>query len=175
MSDTENHESQLYGKKWTVCYAINGLSVCKDLQCLCGDRKIAKGSLRIGRRYPSPFDKDSIAINWFHAKCMFNQQRRSRIGTQIIGSLDDMDGVDNILLADRDLIEELIQGNIELIPDRPSGEEAMARSSSDKGLTVKAGSAVKKSVGKKSSGKSDASAGKRISINRRDAGRVLMM
>lgn len=166
--DDENRESRLYRKKWVANYAVNGLSICKDLHCLYGDKKILKGSLRIGRRYPSPFDPDSIAINWFHAKCMFHQQSRSRSGTQIIGSTNDIDGVDDILLADKELIEELIEGNIELIAQPNSGIETGGSNSlnSTPGLSVRAEKTKKKSVTKSE---------RRVSINRRDAGRVLLL
>ena len=164
-------ESQLYDKKWVANYAVNGLSICKDLHCLCGDKKIVKSSLRIGRRYPSPFDPDSVAINWFHAKCMFNQQRRSRVGTQIIGSIEDIDGVDDLLLADRDLIQELIEGNIELMPDVAKENKGQDQDSSARNVTVRTSTSVKKSTKKPTTD----SNGRRVSINRRDAGRVLMM
>jgi hypothetical protein len=174
MASGRGEESHLYSKKWVVSYALNGLSVCKDLHCLCGDKKIAKGSLRIGRRYPSPFDPDSIAINWFHAKCMFHQQRRSRVGTQIIGSLDDIDGIDNILLADKDLIEELIHDNIELIPEVAKenvADEQDTALTNSKTTVAKSAASIKKAT-KKSNVDPN---GRRISINKRDAGRVLMM
>ena len=172
MASEESGESHLYDKKWVVSYAVNGLSICKDLHCLCGDKKIPKGSLRIGRRYPSPFDPNSVAINWYHAKCMFHQQRRSRVGTQIIGSLEDIDGIDNILLADQDLIEELIQGNIELIPEvAKENVTGNKEESSSKTTVTKTAGSIKKAA-KKSNVDSN---GRRISINKRDAGRVLMM
>lgn len=174
MASERGEESHLYNKKWVVSYALNGLSICKDLHCLCGDKKIAKGSLRIGRRYPSPFDPESIAINWFHAKCMFHQQRRSRVGTQIIGSLDDLDGIDNILLADKDLIEELIHDNIELIPEVAKeniGTEKDSASANSKTTVAKTTGSIKKAAKKSNV---DAN-GRRISINKRDAGRILMM
>jgi len=173
MPEDYARELELYDKKWVVSYAVNGLSICKDLHCLCGDKKILKGSLRIGRRYPSPFDQDSVAINWFHAKCMFNQQRRSRVGTQIIGSIDDIDGIDDILLADRDLIEELIQGNIELIPEvaKENVDAKSDRNNTTKTTVTKTASSIKKAAKKPNV---DAN-GRRISINKRDAGRVLMM
>jgi hypothetical protein len=167
-SDSITRESQLYGRKWVAGYALNGLSICKDLHCLCGDKKIGKGALRIGRRYPSPFDEGSIAINWFHAKCIFNQQRRSRVGTQIIGGVEDIDGIENLLLADRDLIEELIEGNIELIPEK-STKENHESEKGNKQPTIKTANSVKKAP-KKSGGNE-----RRVSINRRDQGRVLMM
>lgn len=152
------NESDLYRKKWIVNYAVNGLSLCKDLHCLYGDKKIQKGSLRIGRRYPSPFDPDSIAINWFHAKCIFNQQARSRVGTQIIGDLSDLDGACEVLLADQELIDELIQGNVELVAQEQHEKE----NESD----------VKAIASKK---KQPKPSGPRVSINRRDAGRVLLL
>ena len=178
MSDIENEisnrgESSLYRKKWIVNYAVNGLSICKDLHCLCGDKKIQKGSLRIGRRYPSPFDPESIAINWFHAKCMFNQQGRSRVGTQIIGDLTDLDGVDDILLADQELIDELIQGNIELVADVPVPQSTKRPEKSQ--ISVKAGVKKKSGSGKTPGSASSANGGRRVSINRRDAGRVLLL
>jgi hypothetical protein len=167
MDDDGDRESRLYNKKWVANYAVNGLSVCKDLHCLFGDKKIMRGSLRIGRRYPSPFDAESIAINWFHAKCMFHQQTRSRAGTQIIGALNDIDGVDDLLLADQELIEELIEGNIELIAQPQEGIETNGNSaSSTPGVAVRAESKKKKSATKSE---------RRVSINRRDAGRVLML
>ncbi len=167
-------DSHLYDKKWVVSYAQNGLSICKDLHCLYGEKKIPKGSLRIGRRYPSPFDADSVAINWFHCKCMFNQQRRSRVGTQIIGCLDDIDGIENILLADRDLIDELIQGNIELIPE--VAKENDDSKSRNEGATPKTTVSKTAASIKKAAKKSNTDAnGRRISINKRDAGRVLLM
>lgn len=164
----ESQESRLYRKKWVANYAVNGLSICKDLHCLYGDKKILKGSLRIGRRYPSPFDPDSIAINWFHAKCMFHQQSRSRSGTQIIGQLNDIDGVDDLLLADSDLIEELIEGNIELIaqPNSAPDTGGPTSMSSTPGVSVRADKGKKKSASKSE---------RRVSINRRDAGRVLLL
>ena len=166
-------ESTLYSKKWVTNYAQNGLSLCKDLHCLYGDKKIPKGSLRIGRRYPSPFDPDSVAINWFHAKCMFNQQSRSRVGTQIIGQIDDIDGSDDILLADRELIEELIQGNIELIAtSEPAPGATSGASTTDNTPRVTVTKAKKKASS--STGGSD-DKGRRVSINRRDAGRVLLL
>lgn len=162
-------ESPLYSKKWVTNYAQNGLSLCKDLHCLYGDKKIPKGSLRIGRRYPSPFDPDSVAINWFHAKCMFNQQSRSRVGTQIIGQVEDIDGVDDILLADRELIEELIQGNIELIA---TSEPASATSTTDNTPRITVAKSKKKASAPTSGTEEKA---RRVSINRRDAGRVLLL
>lgn len=62
-------------------------------------------------RFPSPFDPDAVAINWFHYDCMFDQFTRARKGTQvttglhhassvprsqIIESGDDMDGWDDL-------------------------------------------------------------------------------
>ncbi len=166
--DDDDRESRLYRKRWVTNYAVNGLSICKDLHCLYGDKKILKGSLRIGRRYPSPFDPDSIAINWFHAKCMFHQQSRSRSGTQIIGQLTDIDGVDDLLLVDKELIEELIEGNIELIAQPNSGIDTGGPSSlnSTPGVSVRADKPKKKSA---------AQSERRVSINRRDAGRVLLL
>ena len=166
-------ESTLYSKKWVTNYAQNGLSLCKDLHCLYGDKKIPKGSLRIGRRYPSPFDPDSVAINWFHAKCMFNQQSRSRVGTQIIGNINDVDGVDDILLADRDFIEELIQGNVELIAsEHPTNPSSSSATQGTDGVTVRTAPTSKK---KKSTAATNPNNGRRVSINRRDAGRVLLL
>lgn len=167
-------ESPVYSKKWVTNYAQNGLSLCKDLHCLYGDKKIPKGSLRIGRRYPSPFDPDSVAINWFHAKCMFNQQSRSRVGTQIIGQIDDVDGVEDILLADRELIEELIQGNIELIATAPPVSENVDSGNADNAGRMSVVKAKKKPPTGAAGGKDD-KASRRVSINRRDAGRVLLL
>jgi hypothetical protein len=164
-------ESSLYKKKWVTNYAQNGLSLCKDLHCLYGDKKIPKGSLRIGRRYPSPFDPDSVAINWFHAKCMFNQQSRSRVGTQIIGQIDDVDGVDDILLADRELIEELIQGNIELIATSAPVSESVSCTSTTENTPRVTVAKVKKRAS--NAGPEDKT--RRVSINRRDTGRVLLL
>ena len=166
-------ESTLYSKKWVSNYAQNGLSLCKDLHCLYGDKKIPKGSLRIGRRYPSPFDPESVAINWFHAKCMFNQQSRSRVGTQIIGQIDDIDGIDNILLADKELIEELIQGNIELIATSEPVSEPLSGRSTTENTPRPSVVKTKKKVGAPSSGTDEKN--RRVSINRRDAGRVLLL
>jgi hypothetical protein len=99
---------------------------------------------------------------------MFNQQSRSRVGTQIIGGIDDIDGIDDILLADRDFIEELIQGNVELI-----ATEKQDLGESKESSSLRVVPSIKKSA-KKSTGSANSN-GPRVSINRRDAGRVLLL
>jgi hypothetical protein len=173
MSDSEggeNRESNLYRNKWVTGYSVNSLSICKDLHCLYGEKKIPKGSLRIGRRYPSPFDPDSIAINWYHAKCIFNQQSRSRTGTQIISRLADIDGADELLLPDRQFIEELIQGNVELIQEEAKHQPTIKTPQKGPTGTTKG----RESTGKKKTPASTGG-GPRKSINRRDAGRILLL
>ena len=115
-------EPSLYERKWLINYAMNGLSFCKDPRCLAESKKIAKDEIRIGRRYPSPYQDDAIAVNWFHLRCMFSQQKRARAGTQIIEKPEDMDGFDELLLNDRLFVNELIEGNVELPQDKENNK-----------------------------------------------------
>ena len=108
MSDSEsgglNKKKELYDKKW-VCevfffkknyeslifqYAKSNRAKCKDTKCLLKhdeDPKsavIEKGSLKIGRRYPSPFNEEEILVNWFHLACFFSSQTRARKDTKLL-------------------------------------------------------------------------------------------
>lgn len=163
-------ENDLYDRKWLVGNAVNSMSVCKDTKCLYESNKISKGELRIGRRFPSPFDKDSVAINWFHAKCMFSQQLRSRQNTQVIEHEADMDGFDHLLLAEKHYVRDLIQGNVDIKfsgKQLPNATPIKNRES----VGSNAGSAKKAGTPAKAGGKTP----KTPSTGRRDAGRILML
>ena len=101
-------ESELYDKKWVIGYANTSKAKCKDKDCMEENPEIMKGELRIGRRYPSPFNENEIAVNWFHARCMFNQQLRARNTTQVIERPEDMDAFQDLDRPDQQFIEQLI-------------------------------------------------------------------
>ena len=171
---SDNKENTLYDKKWLVGTAVNSLSMCKDGKCLYETPKIARGELRIGRRGPSRFDENSIQIYWFHAKCMFSQQLRSRQSTQVIEKEDDMDGFYELLLADQDYIRELIQGNIDILyggNPLPNATPAKHRPSTEPNSASRP--SKRKSV--TPGGKDEAKPPKTPSSGRRDVGRILML
>ena len=103
--------------KWLVGNAVNNRSMCKDPQCLHGEeeeRKISKGELRIGRRIPSPYDPNSVQILWYHAKCMFSMQTRSRKTTEVIETEDQLDNFNELQMDEQCYIKDMIQGNVDL-------------------------------------------------------------
>lgn len=145
--------------------------------------------MRIGRRYPSPFDPDAISINWFHYKCIFSQQKRSRQSTQVLEKEDDMDGFDELLLADKHALRELMQDNVDLrfdakLPNSVSKRESEGGSSHRKSVSssqapTRASSQGRRpSSGRKSIGSSpmaDTPAKKTPDRSRRDVGRIIML
>ena len=148
-------------------------------------KKIAKGEVRIGRRYPSAFDDDSIAVNWFHCKCIFSQQLRARQSTQVIERESDIDGFHDLLLGDKQLIRELIQGNIDLRFDNPlpnakrTSTGAEGRLSSG-GISKTAPSSRMSEGPTRPGSRQSLSSPKpkpkpRDSVGRRDNGRILML
>jgi Poly(ADP-ribose) polymerase and DNA-Ligase Zn-finger region len=111
--ESETNDDSDLSNKWLCNYAPNGQSICKDTHCLYNSKKIDKDDLRIGRKYPSPFQAGEIAVNWFHAMCMFSQQQRARKTTKVITTPDDIDGFYSLRLEDQDEIKEYIRASVE--------------------------------------------------------------
>ncbi|KAF4709566.1 hypothetical protein FOZ62_017174 [Perkinsus olseni] len=178
-------ESELYDKKWTIGFAPSGRSSCKNTKCLHADepdgKKIPKGSLRIGRKFPSPFDPDAVAVNWFHYDCMFDQFTRARKGTQIIESGDDMDGWDDLTPDAKAIIEKCIKNEQHEAPapkDTPSKKRASTKRSTQGSKTPHSGKKGSKTPVKKTVEKKAVEKKRRSSVgteNRRDKGRIVML
>ena len=188
-------ESELYEKKWVIGYANAKKAKCKNGECLGDSEEIAKGELRIGRRYPSPFKDEEVAVNWFHAKCMFDQQRRSRKTTQVIERPEDMDGFYDLAPRDQQYVEQLLddfrRGHVRLNSTAPkknskSSKPAPTSKSKSTASSSKSGPPTKegKSTGIRSTvGRSSSAAPKEKEIKkkkkeeggRRDVGRVIML
>jgi hypothetical protein len=172
-SDNEQvppRESELYDKKWVVQVAPNSKAKCKDKNCLGDDNKIATGEIRIGRRYPSPFKEDEIAVNWFHAKCMFDQQMRSRKGTQVIQRPEDMDGFYELPSNEQHYVEQLIddfqRGHLNTSSEsKPHSSKSTPRTRDAKSSRTSVDVESKEIAKKK----------KKAEGGRRDVGRVIML
>lgn len=93
--------------RFIVDHAKVGTATCKPCK-----EKLAKGSLRIGKISPSPFNEDSDMKSWFHPKCAFDQMTGKRIKEENrIQSLDQIEEFDSdgITEEDRELIEKLFE------------------------------------------------------------------
>lgn len=108
-------------KKWKVDYAARGgqgRATCKDALCLerqeqGGVKTIEKGALRIGRRVLMDAENGGghVAIMWHHARCIFNTFLRARKDTRTITSEADLDGFENILPEDQEILRRLMDGS----------------------------------------------------------------
>ena len=167
-------ENELYDKKWIVGYAQRKGGKCKDTKCLYESDEIAKGEIKIGRRFPSSIREGEIQVNWFHAKCMFSQQTRAREATQVIDHESDMDGFENLLLSEQQYIRQLIQGNIDLrfndqkLPN--SKPNASSRRQSEPGAVRRLSAATPRKDKEKAKTPKTPGSG-----SRRDFGRILML
>ena len=88
------------GNKFKVDHSIRGTVKCKECK-----KVIAKGELRIGK-----YDlyKDKSFISFFHVKCAFSLFKRARVSTNVISCTSQVDGMDTLKPADREMITELI-------------------------------------------------------------------
>jgi len=110
--------------KWKVDYAPRGgggRAMCRDSDCLerhqqAGVRTIEKGEMRICRRILVEKDgqEGSVALMWYHARCIFNSFLRSRKETRVIESPEDIEGFDAIQPEDQELLRRIIAGNQDL-------------------------------------------------------------
>jgi hypothetical protein len=169
-----DQENELYDKKWIIGYALRKGGKCKDTKCMYETEEIAKGEIKIGRRFPSAFREGEIQVNWFHAKCMFSQQTRARQTTQVIEHESDMDGFGDLLLAEQQYIRQLIQGNIDLrfdgqkLPNAKSAPSVKRQSEPGTGRRLSSSTPAKDE--KKAKTPKTPGSG-----SRRDFGRILML
>ena len=98
--------------KYIVGYAKLGTSSCKKCK-----QKIDKGALRIGKVVPNPFGDDGGDMKqWFHPSCIFETFLRARATTKKIEEPDDVEGFGDLRPEDKDVINELIDGESLSIP-----------------------------------------------------------
>ena len=105
---------------------------------------------------------------------MFSQQLRSRESTQVIEKETDMDGFDDLLLADQDYIRDLIQGNIDILytgNPLPNSTPAKHRPTSEATSATRPNKRKSVTPG----GKDEAKPPKTPGSGRRDVGRILML
>ncbi|KAF2071785.1 hypothetical protein CYY_006892 [Polysphondylium violaceum] len=105
---------------YKIEYAATARSLCKASKCKKG---IEKGELRIGKVYPSDrFEPDGVATDWFHAKCLFESQKKARKTTKKIEDIDDLAGYDDIKPSDQKLIYGLFEEQRKFFLGKPQSK-----------------------------------------------------
>jgi len=93
---------------YKVEYSKTGRAKCKDKDC---KENIDQGVLRIAKcSIDTHFSDGDIKTDWFHAPCWFNAQKRTRPGTKVVESTDDLEGFDGLKSGDKETIKDLIAG-----------------------------------------------------------------
>ena len=87
------------GYRYSIGYAPTGAATCAGCKA-----KIAKGSLRIGRSVPNPFDAEggtSDYTKFMHPNHAFDVMLRSRCSSNVPGSTRDLAGFASVAPADK--------------------------------------------------------------------------
>ena len=87
-----------------VRYSTRGTAKCKKCKS-----KIEKNELQMGKLVP--FKAKYIHQN-YHLQCLFQTFSKARVAKNVISSLDEVDGLDNIKKEDKTMINELIRNFI---------------------------------------------------------------
>ena len=90
----------MLGKIFCVDYSKRGTARCKKCK-----KAITKGEIRIGK---SVQFKDKYIYQYYHVHCLFLSFQKARTARNVISNIDDLDGADSILEAERREIEKLI-------------------------------------------------------------------
>ena len=98
--NNENLETANTCNKFCADYSKRGTAKCKICKKL-----IVKDELRIGM-YVS--FKGNVFVSHHHAPCLFRKMRNARVESNVIQSLDDIDGIEHIANADQAKISDLI-------------------------------------------------------------------
>jgi len=102
---------------YRIEYAATGRSLCKGSKCKKG---IEKGEIRIGKVYPSDrFETDGVATDWFHAKCLFESQKKARKTTKKVEDIDDLAGYDDLKQSDQKLISSFLDEQKKFFLSKP--------------------------------------------------------
>ena len=88
------------GKKFSVDYCKRATTKCKVCK-----KKIPKDELRIGKCVPF---KDKHILQYYHIRCVFKSFQKARVATNVISSMDDIDGFDLIFDDDKITLLKLI-------------------------------------------------------------------
>jgi len=93
---------------YKVEYSSTGRAKCKDKNC---KEVVDKGVLRIGKMtIDMHFHEGDMKTDWYHAACWFDAQKRTRPGTKIVTSTDDLEGYSDLKSGDKETIKDLIAG-----------------------------------------------------------------
>ncbi len=86
--------------------AASGRSTCKGCK-----EKIAKDSLRIGKRMPNFFaaSGEYEMTQFYHPKHYFDSIKRAKATTKRVESVDDLNGFDKLTSAEQDEIQAMIE------------------------------------------------------------------
>ena len=96
------------GYTYVTDYAPTSTSTCRESKT-----KIKKGSLRIGRSSPSPFDAEggvSKMTQWFHAEHAFKAFARSRCTSNVPTKPGDVKGYADLKPADKATVRNGLKG-----------------------------------------------------------------
>lgn len=103
-------QADMAEQRFLVEYAKRGTAGCKK----CKD-KIAKGIVRIGKVVPNPFSESAGEMKeWYHVKCIFEKLERARATTKKIEDLTELEGWEELLDEDKELINKHVSGTVQV-------------------------------------------------------------
>ena len=101
--DTDNNNSESTCNKFYADYSKRGTAKCRVCK-----KCISKDALRIGMY---TFFKGKTIINYHHATCLFKKMQNARVKSNVVQSLVEIDGIENISDNDQRIISNLIKEN----------------------------------------------------------------
>ena len=102
------------GNTFCIDHSIRGTSKCKHCKSI-----ITKGCLRIGKH---AWFKNKQILNFFHVKCAFNMFLKSRVVSNVVRNVDEIDGFNIITPEEQSLVKDYISHFLSNIPKKlPSG------------------------------------------------------
>ena len=91
--------------KFCVDYSKRGTARCKSCKKI-----IPKDELRMGMY---TVFKGKTMISFYHVACFFKRMRNARVESNVVRSSNEIDGFNEILIVDQNLIDQLIKGENE--------------------------------------------------------------
>ena len=100
-NEAESEITTITSNKFCIDYSKRGTAKCKACR-----KCIPKEELRIGMY---AHYKHKVITNYFHVPCSFGKMHRARVASNVIQDPSEIDGFDNIILADKALVIGLIE------------------------------------------------------------------
>ena len=127
-NDGENdiRNEDVTGNKFSIDYSKRGTAKCRVCKKL-----ISKDDLRIGM---SVQYKSSFYIQYRHVQCAFNAFRRARVASNVITTVDNLDGFKDLLPEDMSSIKTLITE--ENLKRKPLPEKIIRTKKTNKNIDV---------------------------------------